>query len=70
MAKNHLLKFRVTLGQLEQVKDKAKIKGYVTLAAYLRDLALQGNDFIESKIIETNYLVKKILEVLPWEKKK
>lgn len=62
MAKTHLIKFRVSSIQFEKIRAEADSKGYVSLASYLRDLALNRNRFIETKIIETNQLVKRILE--------
>lgn len=64
MPKNHILKFRITKNQLEQIRNEAQAKGYVAVASYLRDLALKRSGFIESKIVETNENVKKILGAL------
>ncbi len=50
--------------QMEKIRQQAHENGYVKVAPYLRDVALNRNQFIEEKIIETNQLVKKILEVL------
>lgn len=62
MVRNHTFRFRVTKTQFERIKSQAEAKGHVNIASYLRDLALQRNDLIESKIIETNELVKQIHE--------
>ena len=64
MAQNHTCKFKVTATQLETIKQIARTNGYIKLAPYLRDLALNRNGFVESKIIETHANVKRILEVL------
>lgn len=64
MANNHTCKFRVSRAQFEQIQQDAQAKGYVRIAPYLRDLALEKNRFIESKILETHQMVQKILEVL------
>ena len=64
MSKLHTVKFRVTSGQWSKLKRDAQIRGYVYLAAYLRDVVLKRNDFIESKILESNDNLKKILELL------
>ena len=62
MAKNHTFRFRVTTAQFDQIREEAKSQGYLAMSAYIRDLALNRNRFIEGKIIETNVLIKKMLE--------
>ena len=62
MGRNHVVKFAVTKSQRERIEQQAHSLGYVTVASYLRDLALQKNEFLESKIIETNQHVKKLME--------
>ena len=64
MVQNHTFRFRITKTQFEQIKQEAKGKGYVTVASYLRDLALKRNDLIEQKILETNIIVKEIRQRL------
>lgn len=64
MCRNHVIKFAVTKAQREKIELEAKERGYVTIASYLRDLALAKNDFLETKIIETNQHVKKLVEAL------
>lgn len=64
MAKVHMVKFRVTSRQFDKLKSDAQVRGYVYLAAYLRDVVLRRNSFIESKILESNDNVKKVLELL------
>jgi hypothetical protein len=64
MVKNHTFRFRVTEEQFEQINNRSKSKGYICIASYLRDLALNKNDLIESKILDTNEKVKKLLELV------
>ncbi len=64
MAKTHMIRFRVSKLQLEQIRNDAHSRGYVALAPYLRDLALLKSPFIETKIVEIEVTVKKLLEVL------
>ncbi len=64
MAKTHIINFRVSKQQSERILQEAQSKGYVTLASYLRNLALNKNQLIEEKIIETNQNVKKLLELM------
>lgn len=64
MPNNRLCRFKVSNEQYCKIKQDAAEKGYLKLAPYLRDLALNKNPFLEFKTIETNQLVKKILEVL------
>lgn len=60
MAKNHIFKFRVTQQQYKLIRQLALSQGYVHVASYLREIALSKNHLIESKIIETNQLVKRM----------
>ena len=64
MVSNHVCRFNVDKNQFEKIRQEAKEKGYLRLAPYFRDLIINRNEFIEFKIIETNQLVKKILERL------
>ena len=68
MAKNHILKFRVSKWQRERIEEEARVRGYVSIAAYLRDLAL-GSRLIDTKIIESNKISKELLEEMKWMKK-
>ena len=64
MARNHLCKFRVSEAQLERIRADALAKGYVSIASYLRDLALERSHIVENQIQETNQIVNKIWEKL------
>ncbi|MBT6868724.1 hypothetical protein HN652_03865 [archaeon] len=68
MVINHTFRVRVTKEQISRIRRDANNKGFQNVSSYLRDLALKHNDLIESKIIETNNTVKKILEVLEDER--
>lgn len=68
MAKTHMLKFRVSKQQSETIRIEAQAKGYVSIASYIRDLALNRNQLIETKIIETNQNVKKLLGLIENER--
>lgn len=59
-----MCRFLVSSSQLEKLKLEAKEKGYLNLSQFFRDQVLNRNQFLEFKIIETNQLIKKILEVL------
>lgn len=64
MARNHTCKFKVSEAQLERIRLDAQARGYVRIAPYLRDLALEKSRVVEDQIHETNQLVKKIWETL------
>lgn len=64
MACNYTCKFKVTKAQFERIRENALAKGYVRIAPYLRDLALEKSATIESLIVETHKLTKKILDEL------
>lgn len=64
MPKNRIVKFRVSSQQYEKILNNKQSRGYVTIASFLRDLALEKNFFIEEKLIENNRIVKETLELL------
>ena len=64
MARNHTCKFKVSNAQLERIRANALAKGYVRIAPYLRDLALEKSKIVEDQICETHELAKKIWEAL------
>lgn len=59
--KNRIIIFRVTNDQFERILNNKTAYGHITIASYLRYLALEKSFFIDSKIVETNKLVKEIL---------
>jgi len=64
MPKTHIIKCWVTKSQHEKIASEAHANGYVFIAHYLRDLALNKNKLLEEKILDTNEKVRKLLEVL------
>mgnify|MGYP001558369815 CR=1 FL=1 len=63
MAKTGLITFRVSAEEHERIKNEAKSQGYSAVSSYIRELALKRNLFIETKILETNTLIKKMMEL-------
>lgn len=45
VAKNNVIKFRVTKEQKQQIQLRAELNGYIYISDYLRDLAI-NNDFL------------------------
>lgn len=64
MPKNRIIKFRVSNQQYERILNNKEVYGHVTMASYLRSLALERNIVIENKIIENNRLIKEILDII------
>lgn len=62
MAKANIIRFRVSSEEHDRIKNEAKTSGYVTISSYLRELVLKRNLLIETKILETNHLVRKLIE--------
>jgi len=58
-ASNHVVKFLVNKDQRERIKNNASIKGYKTVSAYLRDLALNRDIRFETMLIEIHKEVVK-----------
>ena len=60
MTSNNVVKFLVTKTQKERILTNASIKGYKTVSGYIRDLALNRNQFFEDKLKE---IIRKIEKV-------
>jgi hypothetical protein len=59
MTKNHIVKFLLGKEQLRRLKANASAKGHKTLSAYLREIALNRDIFIEKMLVEIlNEVVK------------
>ena len=56
------IEFRVTKNEYERFINIAQAKGFSTVAAYLRSIALGNDLFTETKIAEIHQMVKEILE--------
>ena len=65
------VRFQVKLStpELEMLKDKTIERGFTNISQMLRFLALEYNEVIETKIIETNRMVKEILNNLKEKEK-
>ena len=62
MVKLRRVEFRVTKNEYERFINTAHAKGFSTVAAYLRSIALGNDLFTETKISEIYQMVKQILE--------
>ena len=60
MTSNNVVKILVTKSQKERILQNANIKGYKTVSGYIRDLALNKNQFFEDKLKE---IIRKIENV-------
>lgn len=64
MVRNHKIIFRVTKLQHERIKNLARANSYLTMSAYLRDVALNKSALVEYKIVKINETIQKIFEAL------
>lgn len=64
MVMTHELRIKITKSQHEKIIQNAQTKGYATVSDYIRNLALDKEEMIGAKIIETNKLVKDVLEAV------
>lgn len=63
MNKTRSIQFRVTRQQFERIKNNANAKGYLNVSAYIRELALNKDQFIENKIMDIHaILIKNVNE--------
>ena len=60
MTSNNVIKVLVTKNQKERILTNVNIKGYKTVSSYIRDLALNRNQFFEDKLKE---IIRKIEKV-------
>ena len=59
MNKTRSIQFRVTRDQYERIINNARIKGYLSISAYLRDLALNKDYAFQRKLDEIHeHIVK------------
>jgi hypothetical protein len=57
-----MFQIRFSTPEFEEIKTKVKSKGFGTVSTFLRYMALEHEIMIESKILETNRIVKEIIE--------
>ena len=67
--RSNRIQIRLSTPELNYIKIKAKAKGFDSVSHLLRFSALKGDIVIETKIIETNKLVKEILEIIKNQEK-
>ena len=65
MPKNHLIKFRVTDAQKNEIKRFALSRGHVEMSSYVRECALAADPV---KSYENNKILKQIQEDIQWMK--
>lgn len=56
------IRMRISSLEHEELKIKLKSRGFKSISEFLRYIAFEHNIIIEQKIIETNKIVKEILE--------
>ncbi len=64
MPKIHDIRVRMSKTERETITENARAKGHSHISSYIRDLALKKDRILEEKILETNQMVKKILEAM------
>ena len=68
MAKNHLIKFRVTATQKQKITEIARLRGHVETSSYVRERALV-DDTAQFRSIENNKILKQMQEDIQWMKR-
>ena len=68
VAKNHLIKFRVTATQKQKITEMAHLKGHVETSSYVRERALV-DDTAQFRSIENNKILKQMQEDIQWMKR-
>jgi hypothetical protein len=64
MPKNRRIHFRITEPQYARIKANAEAEGYITIAAYLRYLALEHDLLIDKKIIQMSRQIQDMHGIL------
>ncbi len=62
MVKLRRIEFRVTKNEYERFINIVHAKGFSTVAAYLRSLALEKDLFTETKISEIHQMLRQLLD--------
>jgi len=65
MPQSRDIRVRVTKDQLDRIKLNAQAKGFKSISSYMRYLCLEYNQHVESKIIETNKILKQMNKTEP-----
>jgi hypothetical protein len=60
MTQGREIRVRVTKDQLDRIKLNSQAKGFKNISSYMRYLCLEYNQHVESKIIETNKMLKEM----------
>ena len=55
---------RVSTPEFDELKIKLKSRGFKSISDFLRFIAFEHNIIIETKIIETNKIVKEIFDII------
>ncbi len=58
------LRIRLSKDQYERIMNNLHAKNYKTISQYVRDIALGKGLLTENIILETNKMVKEILEII------
>ena len=67
-AKRHRFELGLSTPEFEELKMRAKSRGFSSVSQLLRFMALKNDIVIESKILETNKIIKEILDILKEKK--
>lgn len=63
-AKRNRFELRLSTYELEELRLKTKARGFATVSALLRHMALKHDIVMETKIIETNKIVRELLDII------
>ncbi|HAZ28711.1 MAG TPA: hypothetical protein DCY48_02965 [Candidatus Magasanikbacteria bacterium] len=61
--RNNILQVRLTTPELEDIKSRAKERGFESISEFFRYVVINSIN-IENKVIETNNNVKEILKII------
>ena len=67
LKKSNHFKMRLSTPELEEMKKQADMRGFKSIASFLRHMALERNIMIEQRIIETNRIVRELKEMMHQE---
>ncbi len=64
MAKTAMIRLRVSEKEYESIRNNAAIRGFATVSAFLRSLALERDLWLEKKVQETYHAVVELLKIV------
>ncbi len=64
MVKSAMIRIRVTAREYESIRNSALARGFATVSAFLRSIALERDLWLEKRVQETYHLARQTLQII------